>query len=350
MKADLFVDEARLRAPFVSSGDSVSVRPLIVLALRGDDGVSGFGEAAPLAGYDGVDAGQVRAALDAFRPLLTASDGRDRTRLLARCAALAPLPQALAAVDLALWDLAGRRAGEPLWRLLGAAAATPVEVNATIGALDADGAGRAAAAARASGFRTVKVKVGTGDDVGRVAAVRDAGGPALRIRVDANGAWSVREAIAALRVLAPLGIECCEEPVHGVEAIAAVAGAVEVAVALDESAGAPEALTRRVCNAVCVKVARCGGISGVMREAARARAAGYEVYLASTLDGPLGIAAALHAAAALGVQRACGLATLGLFDGRDDPLPPHQGAIALPAGPGLGDGLSGWYPRAAALM
>jgi L-alanine-DL-glutamate epimerase-like enolase superfamily enzyme len=93
-----------------------------------------------------------------------------------------------------------------------------------------------------------------------------------------------------------------------------------------------------------LKIARCGGISGVLHEAARARAAGYEVYLASTLDGPLGIAAALHAATALGVQRACGLATLGLFDGRDDPLAPLEGTIALPPGSGLGDGLSGWYP------
>jgi L-alanine-DL-glutamate epimerase-like enolase superfamily enzyme len=80
-----------------------------------------------------------------------------------------------------------------------------------------------------------------------------------------------------------------------------------------------------------------------MRTGVLARAVGYELYLASTLDGPLGIAAALHAAAALGVQRPCGLATLALFDARKDPLPPREGAIALPAGPGLGDGLSAWY-------
>src|ERR1700691_2734103 len=67
-------------------------------------------------------------------------------------------------------------------------------------------------------------------------------------------------------------------------------------------------------------VARCGGISATLSAAAQARAAGYEVYLASTLDGPLGIAAALHAAAVIRPARACGLATLGLFGGRADPL------------------------------
>ncbi len=93
-----------------------------------------------------------------------------------------------------------------------------------------------------------------------------------------------------------------------------------------------------------MKIAGAGGISGVLAATARARAAGYEVYLASTYDGPLGIAAALHAAAAIAPDRFCGLATLGLFDtDRPDPLPPVEGRIALPPGPGLGDGLTDWY-------
>jgi L-alanine-DL-glutamate epimerase-like enolase superfamily enzyme len=94
---------------------------------------------------------------------------------------------------------------------------------------------------------------------------------------------------------------------------------------------------------VCLKIARSGGISGVIEQAAQADRAGYDVYVASTFDGPLGIAAALHVAAVLEPRRACGLATLGLFEGRADPLPPREGRIALPHGPGLGDGLTDWY-------
>ena len=71
------------------------------------------------------------------------------------------------------------------------------------------------------------------------------------------------------------------------------------------------------------------------------------MYLASTLDGPLGIAAALHAAAAIRPDRPCGLATLALFADREDPLPASGGRIGLPSGPGLGDGLSDWYGRSA---
>ncbi len=357
MKTDIFFHEARLRAPLVSSRDSVDVRPLIVLRVRGADGIEAFGEAAPLAGYDGVDADRVLAALSDCVAVLAASDGRDRGYLLARCAELAALPQALAAIDLALWDLAGRRAGRPLWQLLAAAAdlaratgagertaaAASVEVNATIGASDPASAAREAAAAVQGGFATLKVKVGSGDDAGRLAAVRAAAGDDVAIRIDANGAWSVTEAIAALEELAPNGIECCEEPVHGLQAIAAVARASYVPVSLDESAALPGAFDRRVCDAICLKVSRCGGITGLMRDGARARAIGYEPYLASTLDGPLGTAAALHAAVALGVERPCGLATLGRFADRPDPLQAREGRIALPAGSGLGDGLVDWY-------
>src|SRR5207248_1440782 len=127
-----------------------------------------------------------------------------------------------------------------------------------------------ASAARAAGFRCAKVKVGLGDDTGRVAAVRAAAGPDMRIRLDANGAWSADEALAALDALAPTQIELCEEPTSGLEATG-------------------------------------------------------------------------RAAAVLRPDRSCGLATLGLFDGRPDVLPVSEGLMGLPAGPGLGDGLLGWY-------
>jgi L-alanine-DL-glutamate epimerase-like enolase superfamily enzyme len=243
-------------------------------------------------------------------------------------------------LDAARWDLAGRRAGQPVWQLLGAGEATPIEVNATIAAPDREGAASTAAAARDAGYRCVKVKVGLGDDGGRLAAVRAAAGPELAIRVDANGAWSVEEALAALRAFEPVGIELCEQPAGDLDGCAEVAAKSPIPIALDESA--PESLDRRVCDAVCLKVARFGGIGGVVSAAQRARAAGYRVYLASKLEGALGIATALHAAAVIKPDYACGLATLGLF-ARPDPLPASVGRIAVPSGPGLGDGLLAWY-------
>jgi L-alanine-DL-glutamate epimerase-like enolase superfamily enzyme len=334
---------AHLRVPFGSAWGSVTERELVLLELEDDNGNLGLGEAAPLPGYEGVSIEDARRGIDHCGRLLVGSDGSDHDDLLARCAELTVVPHALAAIDEALWDLAGRGAGQAVWRLLGAAQAQPIEVNWTISAADRAGAAREAALARSAGYRCVKVKVGIGDDAGRLAAVRAAGGPEMAIRLDANGAWSVGEAAAALRALEPVGIELCEEPVHGLEAIEELSDLTRVRLAIDETSLLDGALERRVCTAVCLKVGRSGGIGATIAAARRAREVGYQVYLASALDGPVGIAAALHVAAAIRPERFCGLATLAMFAGAQDPLPVVDGAIALPAGPGLGDGFSRWY-------
>ncbi len=341
MKLEIELVKARMRAPVVSAGGSVGVRSLVLVRLCGSDGVCGFGEAAPLESYDGVGIEEVVEALSDCRDVLASSDGAELDAVLADCLHVAVLPQAVAAIDLALWDLAGRRAGAPVWRLLGAAG-REIEVNATVAAIDRAGAATEAAAARSAGFRCLKAKVAVGDDAGRLAAIRAAAGPDMEIRLDANGAWSVEEALASLRVLEPVGIELCEEPVAGLDAIARVSSETLVPVAIDETAAAPGAFETRACDAVCLKIARCGGISGVIEAARRARGVGYEIYLASTHDGPLGIAAALHAAAAIEPDRPSGLATLSLFD-RRDPFEARAGRITVPLGPGLGDGLATWY-------
>jgi L-alanine-DL-glutamate epimerase-like enolase superfamily enzyme len=366
--AELAVETVRLplRAPLRTAWGTLSERTVVRVRLRFGGSDFGDGEAAPLEPYDGVPLAAVLAALDAYAEVLAgAGPDDDAAALLDACRAERPLPQALAAVDLALWDRAGRRAGRPVAALLGGDVAEPVEVNALIGAEDRAGAARAAAEAVAAGYRCVKVKVGIGDDAGRLAAVRAAVGPAVAIRADANGAWaSPREALANLRALAPIGLELCEEPVHGLDALREVRAESPVPIAMDESAaeaaGSPAGAGPAgkggaagspggagpasedgeaglspwaAADAVCLKIARCGGIGGVLRDAEAARAAGAAVYLASTYDGPLGIAAALHAAAALratGELLPCGLAT-----GAGEPPDVRGGTLALPAGHGL---------------
>src|SRR5215218_9883395 len=233
-----------LRAPLPTSWGELREREILHVRLAWSDDDFGLGEAAPLELYDGVSTAAVSAALQAHAAVLRdIGPGAGHAELLAACAAERDLPHALAAIDLALWDRAGRRTGRPVAHLLAAGAAEAVEVSATLGAEDrAEAAAQAAAAVRA-GFSCVKVKVGIGDDAGRVAAVRAAVGPDVAIRVDANGAWSTAgEAIANLRVLAPAGIEYAEEPCHGVEALRAVRDAGVVPVAMDETAASPDAV------------------------------------------------------------------------------------------------------------
>ena len=339
MKLDLRRRTLRLAVPLQSSYGSVRERELLVVAITDDDGATGYGEAAPLAPYDGVSLAQVERALERYRPVLSASEGMNGARLLDACRRVADLPAALAAIDMALWDRAGRREGKTVAALLTDRPAEEVPVNATLSALDRAGVAEQAAAAVRDGFSCLKVKVGVGDDAGRVAAARAAAGPEVALRLDANGAWTVDQAVSAIEALSPAGLELVEEPAHGLQAVRQVRERVAVRVSIDETAAEPGALGAGVADAVCLKISRCGGISGLLAAAALVRSAGAEVYLASTLDGPLGVAAALHAAAALasrGPVAACGLATLALFEGLDDPLPARGGRISLPAAAGLG--------------
>jgi o-succinylbenzoate synthase len=334
------VDFTSVRLPFARplpfAWGELAEREILVLRLAGRDGVIGWGEAAPLEPYDGVSLREVRDALEAYEPVLEGGDDMGGAELLDACRARADVPHALAAVDMALWDRAGNGEGRPVCSLLCDEPGAEIRVNATIPAENrAEAAAQAAAAAR-EGFTCVKVKVGIGDDAGRVAAVRAAVGPEVELRLDANGAWSVDEAVRAIETLAPAGLELVEEPVHGVEAMRAVRDRVPVRVAMDETSTEPGSLTAKVADAVCLKVARCGGISGLLAQAALVRASGADVYVASTFDGPLGIAAALHCAAALRPTSACGLGTLPLFAGDFDVLELADGAIAVPEGPGLG--------------
>jgi L-alanine-DL-glutamate epimerase-like enolase superfamily enzyme len=337
---DLVVEPVtyRLRTPLATSYGEVRERGAFHVALTGADGVTGYGEAAPLEPYDGVPLELVGHALERYAAILADDRGRTGAELLDACRAVADLPQALAAIDLALWDAAGRRAGRPLSALLVDDPLEQVPVNATIGATDRAGAAEAAAAAADVGFECVKVKVGVGDDAARVAAVRRAVGDGVAIRVDANGAWPVDGAVEAIGTLARWGLELVEEPVSGIAALRAVRERVPVRIAMDETVAEHGAVASAAADAVCLKISRAGGISALLAQAALVRATGAEVYLASTIDGPLGIAAAAHCAAALRVELPCGLATLGMLEdegGADGALTVHHGRLRVPDGPGL---------------
>ena len=307
------------REPFVTSSGVVAARELAVLRLEDDDGVVGWGEAAPFEPYDGV------ALADVVDALANGS-GEDGP------------PQARAAVEMARLDLEARRAGLPV----GEPGAEAIAVNRTLPAgPPAEVAERAAQGVR-DGYACFKVKVGLRDDAERVAAVRAAIGPWPALRVDANGAWGVEEAVAAIGELAAYDLELVEQPCRTLEELAAVRRRVSVPIAADEPIASAEdvraAAAAGACHAVNVKLAPAGGFAAARATVAAARELGLAPYLSSTLDGPWGIAAALQLAATERLSLACGLATLELFDARlARALPaPRSGLMAVPQGPGLG--------------
>ncbi len=318
MKRTLLRLSLPFREPFVTSSGVFSSRELVVLRLEGSDGTVGYGEAAPFEPYDGVPLERAIAAL---------SGGGGRRP-----------PQARAAEEMARLDLEARQEDRPLAE----PSRDALPVNMTLPAGPPEEIAERAREGLRAGYACFKVKVGLPDDAERVAAVREAVGPWPALRLDANRAWSVDEAVTQIRAIEEYDIEFVEQPCRSLDELRQVRGRVSTPIAADESVGTARAVRRAVeaeaCDVVNVKLASAGGFRAA-REALRvARSNGLGAFLSSTLDGPWGISAALQLAAAEDIQLACGLATLGLFD---SPLAralpaPVNGTLKVPAGPGLG--------------
>jgi o-succinylbenzoate synthase len=314
-----------LREPFATSGGVVASRELLLLRLEDSDGAVGYGEAAPLESYDGV-------TLDSVIAAMRDGGGNGEPRKTT-----GP-PQARAAEEMALLDLEASRAG----RAIGEPGAEVIPVNRTLaGGPPAEVAERAAEGVR-EGYSCFKLKVGLPDDEERVAAVREAVGPWPALRIDANGAWSPQEAVAAIELLARFDLQLVEQPCATLDELAAVRRAVDVPIAADESVATVEdvraAAACGACDVVNVKLAPSGGFTAARDALREAALHGLGAFLSSTLDGPWGIAAALQLAAGERVQLACGLATLELFDATLALAlpPPADGVLVVPQGPGLG--------------
>jgi len=313
--------------PYVTASGSLERREMALLRLVTDEGLVGLGEAVPLALRGGAGLNEIdrslrkiarrlrRAGLADFagpEPLRAAID----VFIHATAGRRVPAP-AKAALEMALFDLAGKASKRPLWELLGAARCEQVRCNATLVAGEPKAVAADAGRWAERGFTTFKLKLGIGDDLAQLRAVRAAVGPTARIRIDANAAWSVEEALGLLRMAEPLEIELVEQPVARLEDMAKITSSTNVLVAADESVAtgkeAQRAAGSKACDLATVKLAKVGGIGD-----ANGIAAHLPIYLSSALDGPLGIAAAAHAAQALGfsgpaADLAHGLATQLLF-------------------------------------
>ena len=214
---------------------------------------------------------------------------------------------------------------------------TSVPVNVTVPAV---GPERAHEIVLAGGCRTAKVKVAepgqtTADDEARVEAVRAALGPGGHVRVDANGGWSVDDAVAAIGRLdrAAGGLEYVEQPVASVEDLARVRRRVDVPIAADESIRRAEDPYRvrdlEAADIAVLKVQPLGGVRACLEIAERI---GLPVVVSSALETSVGIAAGVALAAALpSLPHACGLATVQLLtaDVVSEPLLPVDGALPV---------------------
>ena len=347
VRAELRPFRLALRSAYVAGKVSVRFRAGFLVSLTAD-GCTGWGEASPLPGWSRTTLLQTEAAL---RRGLHDMESPDSGAARAVLASLQEAPHARAGIAGAWFDLRARQAGRTLAEFLstdsGAAPASSVRVNGLVPAAAPLGVEQAARAAAEAGFAAVKLKVGAAEpplDIDRIRAARAGMGPGLELRLDANGAWDESTALDVLGRVQDCDIAFCEEPVNGIEAIAAMGKRSAVPVAVDESvrseADAERALALGV-RIVVVKPQALGGPDVALAIAARAREAGASVVVTSFLDSTVGLAHALHVAARVDSTDARppahGLATASLL-AQDvvEPLPVVSGAMRLPLSSGLG--------------
>ncbi len=331
MRLHARIDELRigLREPVITARGPIFERSGHILVLRDQAGRWGRGELAPLPGWSEV------TGVEALRQLEACADALTRGEAWLPAA---EAPEVRAAVDAALQTLAAARAGLPLWQHLGGGQGQ-VTVNALVVGATPAALGRAAGAAVGEGYRTLKLKLGMGDDPTRASAVLsaldEAGAGEVLVRLDANGAWGVDHAVTALDELAALfgdRLEYVEDPVATPEELRGVRERSPVPVAADDLAlSALDAVVAdRLAEVVVVKPPLVGGITPTLELARRARASGIDVVVSSLYDGPVGLAAWCHLAAAIGGRRAHGLGTATLLaDGSAEHLVARAGVIRL---------------------
>jgi o-succinylbenzoate synthase len=255
----------------------------------------------------------------------------------ARFDVLPATPAARCAVEQALLDLEAQRAGVPLARLLERAAPLEVPASALLTAETNPALAREAQDAVSEGFGTLKLKVGLEHDAARAAIVREAAGPAVKLRLDANGAWTADTALPKLRALAAFDIELCEQPTPDLIGLQAS----PIPVAADEMIRAdPDGALERA-TVLVLKPMLLGGLIPALALARRAHGRGLRIVVTTALESAVGRAGAAHLAAAvlaLGPQPAAGIATGHLFadDPQEDAFAPRRGVVHIPDRVGLG--------------
>lgn len=352
---ETLVYRAPIERPIRAAMGTMTDRPAVVVRATAADDTIGFGEIwcnFPTCGAEH----RARLVSSFLAPLVvdrewagpaeaSAELTRRARRLMLQSGEVGPLAQAIAGIDIALWDLAAKAAGKPLWRLLGGDGDGHLPAYAS--GINPDRAERQALAARDAGYRAFKLKVGFGraTDLGNLAALRAALGPEAPIAVDANQAWELDEAMSMADALAEHHPLWLEEPIavdRPETEWREMAARSAIPLAGGENLRGDDAYDRAIeLGALAViqpDVAKWGGISGCLPLARRTLRGGRR-YCPHYLGGGIGLMASAHLLAAAGgdglLEVDCNVNPLRR--GLAHPFPSlRQGRFVLPDAPGLG--------------
>jgi o-succinylbenzoate synthase len=373
------------RIPFVKSFTTahgiITAREGAIVEITTDQGITGIGEIAPLPEFAGSSLAEIckllptiaaymqgKAVLEALvgEPYVvsvpSSGPGKDLAPAAPREQVYTPNPNrssanavgagALCGLEIALLDALCKANDYSISTLLAPINSVPqscVAVNAIIGVKGTRAAVEAAREVKNIGFGCVKLKVGMGEnlqeEIGRIAAVREAIGSEMHLRLDANEAWSLDEAIAVLSHCVPYAIQYVEQPLkaYDLNGMRTLRQAVPIPIAADEAVhsleSARQVMAYEAADILVIKPQLAGGLRIGKQIIAEATQRCIQCVITSTIETGIGLTAALHlAAASPSITLECGLATLSLLadDLLVDEFPLRRGFLEVPAGPGLG--------------
>ncbi|HWQ83609.1 MAG TPA: dipeptide epimerase [Anaerolineales bacterium] len=345
-KIEIYKLDLPLHTPFRIATNYRTSANNILVRIHSADGFYGLGEGSPAPYTAGEDQDISFAAAQRLARLLINQDSTQIETLHRLMeASLVRNTTTRCAIDLALHDLLAKRLGVPLYTLLGGAN-RPVETDMTIGIESPDVMADRAVEIQKKGFTNLKVKLGTSrlEDVARIRAIRQAVGPQMTIRLDANQGWDPAEAARILVELAPYDIQYCEQPVRAWNeaAMRRLRQLSPIPIAADETLFDHRDALRLASNETCdlfnIKLAKSSGIHNALKINAIAEGAGITCMLGCMSESRLGLTAAAHVVSARPNIAHADLDSC--FFHADDPVEGGitytGGTIHLPTAPGIG--------------
>ncbi|HCW23573.1 MAG TPA: dipeptide epimerase [Lachnospiraceae bacterium] len=308
----LYTMDVPLRVPFRTALRTVNAVSDIVVKVETDTDAAGWGEAPPTAVITGDTKGAIIGAIrDQIAPAITGMEVDALEPLLLKIqSCIVHNTSAKAAVDMAVYDLYGQLLNVPVYKMLGAAR-SEIVTDITISVNDPDVMAKDAINAKERGYDTLKVKVGVNPDLdtARLFAVRQAVGEDLRIRIDANQAWTPHQALRILDAMQEKGLnlELVEQPVKAADlaGLAEVTKNSPVPVLADEAVFSPQDAVKimqmHAADMVNIKLMKCGGIYNALQIAEAARVYGCECMLGCMLEAKISVNAAVELACAKSV-------------------------------------------------
>jgi L-Ala-D/L-Glu epimerase len=347
-RIELYKLSIPLKEPFVISLGPIYSAENVLVLIRTNQGITGFGECSPFASINGetADTGMIVGQYFA-RALLGKNPLAIEDHIAAMDKIIYGNSSIKSAFDIALYDIASRHAGVPLYKWLGGAKNKTIITDYTVSIGEPEKMAADAVKIKEQGYPAIKVKLGKNGtiDVERIKAIREAIGPEIPLRIDANQGWSMEEAITTLQALAPFGIQHCEEPIPrwAFMELPRLRRKSPIPIMSDESCGDEHDAERLIqigaCDYMNIKLGKSGGIFKALKMVKLAEAANIHLQIGAFMESRLAMTAFAHFSLCSPIIEHFDFDTALMFS--EDPISggivyEKNGVIELPDGPGLG--------------